>query len=63
MKSARKPGFEAPAFGELAELSVGWCLGVGVDGFGDGEFLFGMEGHRAGFVLACDGGVQTVGRG
>ncbi len=52
-------GFEA-AFAGFAELGVGGGLGVGVEGFGDGEVLLGVEGLGAGFVLAGDGGVEAA---
>ena len=58
-KSARKPGARR-AFGGFAELGEGGGLGVGVDGFGDGEALLGVEGLGAGFVLAGDGGVEAA---
>ena len=59
MKSARIAGFQA-AFLGFAELGEGGGLGVGVDGFGEGEALLGVEGLGAGLVLAGDGGVEAA---
>ena len=52
-------GFEA-AFACFAELGEGGGLGVGVDGFVEGEFFLRLEGLGAGFVLAGDGGVEAA---
>ncbi len=52
-------GFEA-ALCFFAELGEGGALGVGVDGFVEGEFFLGLEGLGAGFVLAGDGGVEAA---
>ena len=51
------------ALGLLAELGVGGGLGVGEEGFGEGDALLGMEGLGAGLVLAGDGGVEAAERG
>ena len=52
-------GFEAAEAG-FAERGEGRRLGVGVDGFLDGQALLGVEGLGAGFVLAGDGGVEAA---
>ena len=52
-------GFEA-ALDVLAELGVGGGLGVGVDGFGEGDLFLRLVGGGSGFVLASDGGVEAA---
>ena len=52
-------GFEA-AFWFFCELGEGGGLGVGVDGFVEGDLFLRLEGLGAGFVHAGDGGVEAA---